>query len=62
MGGETLALVEGEIEADILCEAEADALMDNDGLPDVEAKTLELWDAETLRDIPVEAESEFELV
>ena len=38
--------------------------MDNDGLPDllVEAKTLELWDAETVRDIPVEAESEFELV
>lgn len=56
--------MEGEVEADILCEAEADALMDNDGLPDllVEAKALELSDAETLSDIPVEAESEFELV
>lgn len=38
--------------------------MDNDGLPDllVKAKALELSDAETLGDIPVEAESEFELV
>lgn len=38
--------------------------MDNDGLPDllVEATALELSDAETLSEISVEAESEFELV
>lgn len=53
--------MEGEVEADILCEVEADALMDNDGLPDllVEATALELSDGETLSEIPVEAESEF---
>lgn len=56
--------MKGGVEADILCEVEADALMDNDGLPDllVEATALELSDAETLSEIPVEAESEFELV
>ena len=32
---ETLALVEGDIEADVLCEAETDSRMDTDGLAEM---------------------------
>lgn len=56
--------MEGEIDADKLCEAETDSLVDNEGLPNmlVEDETLELWETETLSDILGEAESEFQFV
>ena len=56
--------MEGDIEADVLCETETDSLMDTEGLVDilVEAETLELKDAETLPGILFESESELLLL